>query len=198
MLWLPSCAPSLPTCGRKRIIGVKWLKGYLCLSLRRRFGSGLDQEADRDHFRGTGVACPGRHPHKLRGFTVAGHQTVGKMTIVRTVDRERGRIAERFHDGQKRRQPTFYGQSIWKRVKFPPYDQLGLRGGRCVRRLSRGTGCLPCSGGHYAVPDQCLHLGEADVWPPRRKSGFNPLQTSMPGHDEQSGNVNLRGSAWRH
>ena len=28
-----------------------------------------------------------------------------------------------------------------------------------------------------ALPDQCLHSAEADVRPPRRKSGFDPKQT---------------------
>src|SRR4029077_1784189 len=28
-----------------------------------------------------------------------------------------------------------------------------------------------------ALPDQCLHSAEADVRPPRRKSGFDPEQT---------------------
>ena len=37
-----------------------------------------------------------------------------------------------------------------------------------------------------AFADQCLHSAEADVPPPRRRSGFDPLQTSRPnrGHSK--------------
>ena len=36
------------------------------------------------------------------------------------------------------------------------------------------------------LPDQCLLSAEADVRPPRRRSGFDPLQTSRPnrGHSK--------------
>ena len=32
-----------------------------------------------------------------------------------------------------------------------------------------------------ALPDQCLHSAEADVRPPRRKSGFDPIETLARG-----------------
>jgi hypothetical protein len=47
------------------------------------------------------------------------------MSIVRIVDRERGRIAERFHDGQKRRQPTFYGQSSFQSTSMRRNSDVG-------------------------------------------------------------------------
>ena len=36
-----------------------------------------------------------------------------------------------------------------------------------------------------ALPDQCLHSAEADIRPPRRKSGFDPIR-SLAGSKSRS------------
>src|SRR4029077_1500765 len=67
-------------------------------------------------------------------------------------------------------------------LAVPPLSPNGLlRADRCQRtaerRPAKALSRIAQLDQRPALPDQCLHSAEADVRPPRRKSGFDPERT---------------------